>query len=150
MKINQFFRLIIIGDGPEKKSLEQMVKNMNLDRKVYLVGKKSQGDMADYLAASDMFVLNTGYEGFSHQILEVMAAGVPVITTSVGGNKEIMHQGENGFVIRYNDEFNLKEAIRTVWQIPEMRQKFIEGGEKTSKLFNVDSMYDQTIKFLTQ
>ena len=123
---------------------------MNLDRKVYLVGKKSQEEMAVYLAASDIFVLNTGYEGFSHQLLEVMAVGVPVITTSVGGNKEIMHQGENGFVVRYNDEFNLKEAIRTVWQIPEMRDRFIEGGERTAKLFNVDSMYDETIKFLTK
>ena len=150
LKINQFFRLVIVGDGPEKKNLESMVRNMGLERKVYLAGKKSQEDMAVYLAASDMFVLNTGYEGFSHQILEVMSAGLPVITTSVGGNTEIMHQGENGFMVKYNDEFNLFEAIKGLWASPELREKFIEGGKKTSALFNVDSMYDETIKFLTK
>ena len=126
-----------------------MVKNMNLDRKVYILGRKSQEEIAIYLAASEMFVLNTGYEGFSHQILEVMTVGVPVITTLVGGNKEIMHQGENGFMVRYNNEFNLIEAIKTVWQNLELRQRFVEGGEKTAKLFNVDLMYEETIKFLT-
>lgn len=149
LKINQFFRLVIIGDGPDKKLLEAMVKNMNLDRKVYILGRKSQEEIAVYLAASEMFVLNTGYEGFSHQILEVMTAGVPVITTLVGGNKEVVHQGENGFMIRYNDEFNLIEAIKTVWQNLELRQRFVEGGEKTAKLFNVDSMHDETLKFFT-
>ncbi len=149
LRINQFFRLVILGDGPEKQVLESIVKNLGLEKKVYLVGKKSQEELADYLAASDIFVLNTGYEGFSHQILEVMTAGVPVITTAVGGNKEIIHQGENGFMIKYNDEFNLIEAIKTVWQVPEMRQRFIDGGLKTASYFNVDKMYDETIKFLT-
>lgn len=150
LKVNQFFRLIIIGEGPEKKNLEAMVKNMGLDKKVYILGRKSQEEVALYLAASDMFVLNTGYEGFSHQILEVMSAGVPVITTSVGGNKEIMHQGENGFMIRYNDPFNLLEAIKGLWAEPELREKFIEGGKKTAALFNVGSMYDKTAEFLTK
>ncbi len=149
LKINQFFRLVIIGDGPEKQVLESMIKNLGLEKKAYLVGKKSQEDLADYLVASDIFVLNTGYEGFSHQILEVMMAGVPVITTSVGGNREIIHQGENGFMVKYNDEFNLIEAIKTVWQVPEMRQRFIDGGLKTAGYFNVDTMHEETIKFLT-
>ncbi|KKT81857.1 MAG: hypothetical protein A3B99_04395 [Candidatus Yanofskybacteria bacterium RIFCSPHIGHO2_02_FULL_44_12b] len=148
LKINQFFRLVIIGDGPEKSNLDSMVKNMRLEKKVYIVGRKSQSEVADYLAASDIFVLNTGYEGFSHLILEVMTAGVPVVTTTVGGNKEIIHQGENGFMVKYNDEFNLIEAIKTVWQVPEMRQRFIDGGLKASGLFSVDSMFQETVKVL--
>src|SRR3989344_3698989 len=148
LKINQFFRLVIIGDGPEKSNLDSMVKNMRLEKKVYIVGRKSQSEVADYLAASDIFVLNTGYEGFSHLILEVMTAGVPVVTTTVGGNKEIIHQGENGFMVKYNDEFNLIEAIKTVWQVPEIRQRFIDGGLKASGLFSVDSMFQETVKVL--
>ena len=148
-EVNQFLVLVIAGEGPEKKHLEIMIKNMNLEKKVFLVGKKTHQEIADYLAATDIFLLNTGYEGFSHQILEVMMAGVPVITTSVGGNKEIIHQGENGFMVPYNDEFNLSEAIKTVWKNPDLRQKFIEGGNKTAAHFNVQSMYDETIKLLT-
>ena len=85
-EINQAFRLVIVGDGPDKKTLESMVKNLGLERKVLLAGKKSQSELATYLAAADIFVLNTGYEGFSHQILEAMTAGIPIITTAVGGN----------------------------------------------------------------
>lgn len=146
--INQFFTLVIVGDGPEKKLLEMMVRNLGLSRKVYIVGKKSQEELAHYLAAADIFILNTGYEGFSHQVLEAMSAGVPVITTAVGGNKEIIHQGENGFMVKYNDEFNLVEAIKTVWQVPEVKERFIEEGRNTVQHFSLEKMIKETEEVL--
>lgn len=66
------------------------------------------------LRAADAFVLNTGYEGLSHQILEAMAVGVPVITTNVGGNPELIKDGQNGLLVEYNDKNELKEAIKKV------------------------------------
>ena len=149
-EINQAFRLIIVGDGPDKKMLESMIRNLGLGNKVYLVGKKTQEELATYMAAADMFVLNTGYEGFSHQILETMSAGVPVITTAVGGNKEVIEQGENGFLVKYNDEFNLVEAVRSLWQSPELREEFIEKGKKTAAKFSSEKMFSETIKFLNK
>ncbi len=148
LEINQFLRLIIIGDGPEKKILQAMIKNMNLDRKVYLVGKKTREEMAVYFAAADMFVLNSGYEGFSHQILEAMAAGVPVIASSVGGNKEVIKQGHNGFLVKYNDEFNLLEAIKGMHQSPEFREDFAVEGKKTIEKYSVKKMLDNTFELL--
>jgi len=147
-EINQFFRLVIIGDGPERKTLESIVKNMHLENKVYVVGKKSKEELALFSAAADIFVLNTAYEGFSHQILEAMAAGVPVVTTAVGGNREVVRQGENGFMVKYNDEFNLIEAIKTVWQTPELRERFVEEGKKTVEHFSSEKMIDETIALL--
>ena len=76
------------------------------------------------MAAADVFVLNSGYEGFSHQILEAMTAGVPVIATAVGGNKEVIKQGENGFMVKYQDEFNLIEAIKSLWQNQGLQEEF--------------------------
>lgn len=148
LEINQAFRLIIVGDGPDRKMLESMVRNLGLGNKVYLVGKKTQEELATYMAAADMFVLNTGYEGFSHQILETMVAGLPVITTAMGGNKEVIEQGENGFLVKYNDEFNLVEAIRSLWQSPELREEFAEKGKKTVEKFSSEKMFSETIKFL--
>jgi len=66
------------------------------------------------LRAADIFVLNTGYEGLSHQILEAMAVGVPVVTTNVGGNPELIKDGRNGLLVRYNDKEGLKNAIKKV------------------------------------
>jgi len=148
LEINQFFRLIIIGDGPEMNNLQAIVRNMGLDRKVYLVGKKSKEDMAVYFAASDMFVLNSGYEGFSHQILEAMAAGVPVIASAMGGNKEVINQGENGFLVRYNDEFNLVEAIKGMHQSPELKSEFMIEGEKTVEKYSLERMINETVELL--
>ncbi|MDP3953791.1 MAG: glycosyltransferase family 4 protein, partial [bacterium] len=131
LELSQFFRLVIVGSGPDIVHLERMVKNMNLSSKVILAGSKNKEELAVFMKAADLFVLNTGYEGFSHQLLEAMTAGVPIITTGVGGNREVIHQGENGFMVRYNDEFNLFEAIKTLWQSKEMQERFVEKGKET-------------------
>lgn len=149
LQINQFFRLVIVGKGPELTVLQTMIKNLGLERKVFLVGSKNHAELAVYLAAADIFILNTGYEGFSHQILEAMAAGVPIITTAVGGNKEVIEQSENGFMIKYNDEFNLVEAIKGLWEMEDLREKFIKEGLKTAKKYTMEKMYSETIKILT-
>jgi glycosyltransferase involved in cell wall biosynthesis len=106
-QVNQSFRLVIVGDGPDMANLKAVARTLGQERKVMFAGRVNSRTMAQYLAASDMFVLNTGYEGFSHQVLEAMQAGLPVVTTQAGGNKEIIVQGENGLMVRYNDEFNL-------------------------------------------
>lgn len=144
LNISQFFRLVIVGDGPDRKNLEIMVKNLGLDKKVYVIGRKNQEELKVYFAAADIFVLNSGYEGFSHQILEAMACGVPVITSAIMGNREIVHQGENGFMTKYNDEFNLIEAIKTLHQDDELKEKFIREGKKTVEFFSVEKMILET------
>lgn len=148
LKINQFFRLVIVGDGPDMPTLQAMVKNLSLQGKVYLVGRKSPEDANRYLCAADLFMLNTGYEGFSHQLLETMMQGVPIITTNIGGNRELLRQGEDAFMVKYNDEFNLVEAVRTLWQSPELREKFIENGKKTAARYTVEKMMTKTLDVL--
>ena len=148
LELKQFARLVIVGDGPDKKPLESMIKNMGLENKAFLVGQKTKEDLAVYLAASDIFVLNSGYEGFSHQILEAMTCGVPVIASAVGGNKEAITQGQNGFLVRYNDEFNLVEAIKTVWQDEKLKDELVENGKKTVQKFNSEKMITETAEIL--
>lgn len=150
LQVNQFFRLVIVGDGPDMTMLQSVVRNLGLERKVFLVGRKSAQELALYLAASDMFVLNTGYEGFSHQVLEAMKAGVPVITTTAGGNPEVVVQGSNGFLVRYNDEFNLVEAMKTVWKQADVREQMIANGRHTVAAFSIEKMYTQTFDLLSR
>jgi len=73
-----------------------------------------------------------------------------VITTAVGGNKEIICQGENGFMVKYNDEFNLTEAVKTLWKMPELREQFAEEGKKTARLFSADNMLKETANLLNE
>jgi glycosyltransferase involved in cell wall biosynthesis len=148
IEMNQFARLVIVGDGPDQDLLKSMIKNLKLEKKVYLVGAKSKEELAIYLAAADLFVLNTGYEGFSHQILEVMAAGIPIVTTNVGGNKEIMEHGENGLIVEYNDEFGLVAAVKTIWERPEVGRKITNRARRSVGLFNPDQMVEQIVTLL--
>ena len=150
LQTNQFFRLVIMGDGPDMKMLQTVVRNLGLERKVFLVGRKTASEAALYLAAADVFVLNTAYEGFSHQVVEAMAAGIPVVTTAVGGNREIVAQGENGLLVRYNDEFNLAEAIKTIQKQPELRERLIAEGRKTAQNFSAERMYRETVRLLNE
>lgn len=149
-QVNQFFRLVIVGDGPDLPMLKSVARTLGMERKVTFTGRVDALTMARYLASADIFVLNTGYEGFSHQVLEAMQAGVPVITTQVGGNREVIVQGENGLMVRYNDEFNLLEAIKTVWRQPELRERMVANGRHTAAAFSIEKMYERTDALLRE
>ncbi|MEK7616306.1 MAG: glycosyltransferase family 4 protein [Patescibacteria group bacterium] len=144
LEINPFFRLVIVGDGPDRTLLETMIHNLNLQKKVHLVGKKSHEELIRYLQASEIMILNSGYEGFSHQLLEAMMIGVPVIASNMGGNRELVRQGENGFMVKYNDEFNLVEAVKTLWASPELRTKFTVEGKKTAAQYTPERTVRET------
>lgn len=148
LQVDQFARLVIVGDGPLTDELKGMARTLGLERKVFIVGAKSRSELAVYLAAADMFVLNTGYEGFSHQLLEAMRAGVPVVTTTAGGNRELVEQGENGFMVKYNDEFNLVEAIKSIWRSDDIRKKFAANGRATAAKFSAERMLAETLEIL--
>lgn len=149
LKINPFFRLVIVGDGPEMKNLEKIKHNLGLEDKVFLVGKKSKEELKIYLKAADMFILNSGYEGFSHQILEAMSMEIPVLASVIGGNKEVIQSGENGLLFPYNDEFYIKQFIKVVHKDNDVRERLIEGGLKTAKLFTPEKMIKETANILS-
>jgi glycosyltransferase involved in cell wall biosynthesis len=144
LELNPFFRLVIVGDGPDRGRIAAMIKNMGLSQRVFVVGKQDPAGVLLYLAAAEFFILNSGYEGFSHQILEAMAAGVPVITTFAGGNREVIRQGENGFMVKYNDEFNLLEALKTLSEDEELRGHFIEQGRATAREYTPERTIRET------
>ncbi|HVU06279.1 MAG TPA: glycosyltransferase family 4 protein [Candidatus Paceibacterota bacterium] len=104
-------KLLVIGDGPDGESLKKRATELAVADRVAFTGRLDQRTMFEYVKASDLFVLNTAYEGFSHQILETMALGTPVITTAVGGNVEIIRNAENGILIAPGALQSLKEAI---------------------------------------
>lgn len=141
--------LIIVGDGLERKKLESKITLLKLGGKVRMPGVMSRGEFSRYLAAADVFALNTGYEGFSHQIIEAMAAGLPVITTDVGGNPEIITDKENGILVEYNDKEMLASAMRFLLQNDAARQKLGAAARETAKQFTKEKMIEQLAQLLT-
>ncbi len=106
--------LVLAGDGPDQPALEALVRERGLTERVRFMGRLAQSELHAHIAASDVFVLNTAYEGLSHLLLEVMALGVPIITTRVGGNSELITHHENGVLIAFDDRAALAHEIRTL------------------------------------
>jgi len=115
---------------------------------VRLDGRIDRNRIKKYLDKTRVFILNTGYEGLSHVILEAMACGVPVITTSVGGNPELIENGYNGILVEYNNKEQLKEAILELWNDAELREKFVANSYKVLEKFSLANMIERTIEVL--
>ena len=139
-------RLIIIGDGPEFYNLRGLIDTQKLNDRVFLLGKLPHDMVLKYLKAADLFVLNTGYEGFSHQLLEVMASGTPLITTAVGGNTELIAADENGVLVGYNDKIGIKEGIEKILSDKIFADKISANAQKKVKEFNEARMLQETVK----
>lgn len=141
-------RLYIIGDGPERDTIERRIKHLELERNVYLVGQTPQKILFEYIREASVFALNTGYEGFSHQLLEVMALGVPLVTTNVGGNPEIVKDGENGLLVTYNDKRALAQAIERMLRDEDFSAQCVAFGKNTASQFTKDRMIGDLVKIL--
>jgi glycosyltransferase involved in cell wall biosynthesis len=114
--------LNIIGDGVCRADLEAHVKTSDATEYIRFHGALSREVLGEKIRASHAFVLNTSYEGFSHQLLEVMSLGVPVITTPVGGNTELITDGETGLFVPYNDANALRDALRKLFIDSTLRE----------------------------
>jgi glycosyltransferase involved in cell wall biosynthesis len=137
--------LNIIGDGPERETLKKEAKTLGIERQVRFVGYSS--DVRRWLSLSDVFVLPSHYEGFSVALLEAMAAGLPVIATSVGGNPEIVIPGETGVLVPPGDSKALAEAIFDLHRRDDLRTDMGKrGAERVRQEFNLKKMMSEYIK----
>lgn len=103
------FRLMIIGNGAERAVLEQLVHSLGLTTHVEFLGERS--DVPELLAQAGFFVSSSTSEGISLTILEAMAVGLPIVTTRVGGNPEIVVEGETGLLVPAQNPESLAAAM---------------------------------------
>ncbi len=115
---NQIIRYKIIGDGPDRQRLQDLVEKNNLQGTVELLGELSNTEVMAYTSSADIFVLNSGYEGFSHVLVQALACNKPVAASNVGGNPEIIIPGETGELFPYNDT---KEILKTLVTLIRIR-----------------------------
>ena len=128
-------RLVLVGDGPLYSSLKDYVTEIGLSDLVWMAGDRD--DVAELMQLMDVFVLPSLAEGISNTVLEAMATGLPVIATNVGGNPELISEGENGRLVKVGDEEGLAEAIGELVDNPELRAKMGKKGiDQVKSTFN--------------
>lgn len=145
---NNFPNIIfeILGDGPEFSHLKEVAQQLNIEQNVKFRGRVSELDSHKIFARSTIFVLNTNYEGLPHSVLNAMRAGLPVITTPVGGNPEVVQDGVNGLLVAYNNELAWQEAISRLLGNESLREKFSQNAKKTLEKFKFEEMVNKTIE----
>jgi len=116
--------LLIIGEGPERSSLQHLVKTLNLQSTVLFLGHIYPKKLALYYNAADTFVLPSLIEGHPVVLLEAMASGLPIVATDVGGNNESVIDGVNGLLVCSRNQHALARALNLVLNDKDLRQQF--------------------------
>lgn len=135
----------IAGDGPLRKDLEAQIKGKDLVGKVILLGNLSHDVLMTHISAADVFVLNTGYEGLSHQLVEVMQIGTPIVTTNVPGNLELVEQKVTGLIVPYNDRTAIEEVLEHFFADPSEVDGLVERAHARATSFTDERMIDALI-----
>ncbi len=134
------YELTIAGDSPLRNDLENLTLKLGIIHRVKFLGRVPSDLVPSLLAASHLFVRPSRFEGFGNSFIEAMAAGIPVIGTSVGGIIDFLFDNQTGFVVPVDDPKALAEKIIYVVNNPKEVKKITQAAKKL-----VEENYDWDI-----
>lgn len=136
-KVNQQVpgKLLFVGDGPERPAAESLCRELNLCDEIRFVGRQEQ--MEDILAVADLFLLTSEYESFGLAALEAMAAGMPVVSTNVGGLPEINVDGVTGYLSNVGDIDMMAEQALCILKDDTKLQQFKKQAREHAAIFDI-------------
>ncbi|MCB1929247.1 MAG: TIGR03088 family PEP-CTERM/XrtA system glycosyltransferase [Rhodocyclaceae bacterium] len=131
------WRLVIVGDGPLRESLECRARALGVDDLLWMAGQRD--DVAELMRRFDLFVLPSIAEGISNTVLEAMASGVAVIATDVGGNRELVDDGVCGTLVAPSDVAGLADAIEAYMKDSRAREAAgIAARNRVEQRFSIE------------
>ena len=144
-------RFVLAGDGARRAEFELMAAELGLKQNCLFLGQSQ--DVPELLACCDIAVLPSKAEGFPNALLEYMAAGLPIVATDVGGNREIVQHGVNGLLASAENPDTLAKSILYLLENPAVASELAYAGrERVRKDFsferliaNVDAMYTELL-----
>jgi glycosyltransferase involved in cell wall biosynthesis len=133
---------VIAGEGPERAALEALCTELDLKKRVRLLGQRT--DVSALLASCDLFVLPSLFEGLPLSILEAMAAGKPVIATAIPGTFEAVADGETALLAPPGDPVALACCIRRLLADPALATRLGQAGQvHVQEHFSAEGMTHQ-------
>ncbi|MEU7856530.1 glycosyltransferase [Nonomuraea sp. NPDC049141] len=140
---------LLVGSGPLEKEVARRAGELRSDA-VRFVGRVSEASRL--IAAADLLVLSSDHEGLPVVVMEALAAGVPVVSTAVGGIPELIQHGDNGYLTKPGDPADLAEAILEAMR-PENHARLRKGAQESGDLVDInrtaewfDHLYDEVCK----
>lgn len=145
---NQNVIFAVIGDGEQRELLESEIKELNLQNNFILLGQKEKA--WQYLPAFDVYVCSSVKEGFPFAILEAMKAGLPVVTTDVGGIPEIINN-QNGLLVKPADPKALAESLNSLLKNKNLAERLANQAKiEVEQKFSLKKMIEETKKVYQQ
>jgi glycosyltransferase involved in cell wall biosynthesis len=133
------FRAVLVGDGPERRALEDRAGTLGLAPYVEFLGERA--DVERLLPAMDVFVLSSREEGIPNALLEAMAAGRASVATAVGGTAEVLTDGETGWLVPPGSPPALAEALEDALTHPDEARRRGEAARlATEERMDLDTM----------
>jgi glycosyltransferase involved in cell wall biosynthesis len=129
--------VMMIGDGSKRAILEASLEQADLSHRVMWLGAV---DARQYMPAMDIFVVPSLYEGFAYVLLEALYAGLPIVSTPVGGAHESVKPGVNGFIVPHGSIDAMIAAIRTLVRDGPLRQRMAESSLVRATQFSIPRM----------
>lgn len=126
-------RFVCAGEGPEMENLKNLVKDLNLEKEVTLLGKISRAETWQLRKNSEVYVLNSTYEGLPHTVLTSFAAEIPTVATNIPGTNEAVYDKETGLLVEPGDDKALAKAIENYFEDPSLQKEMVENGSKLLK-----------------
>ena len=139
-------RFNIFGTGPDFDALKKMAAD---NPNVLFHGQVTGQKLRDTLHTMQALILTSSYEGLSHTLIEACALGLPSITSNCGGNPEVIKDGYNGFVVPYDDDKAIHDAIVKLCN-EDMRFKLATNAKQSANDFDFNTTVQKTIDTLTQ
>jgi len=141
---NPLIRLNIIGEGPELNQLKSISQNFNIKDNVIFHGKQNRDEINHFFMNSDLFIQASNYEGLPHSLLEAMSFGIPVLCTPVGECKEILANGDRGYMLDLPvSKDDIKSKINKIISEKNIANiKGQKGKDFVSKGYNLSNTFN--------
>jgi len=137
--------LELVGDGPLRREIEQLTAQLGLLDRVQFTGTRR--DVPERLAKAQILALISRWEGFPLTVIEGMRAGLPTIGSDVGGVREAVEDGQNGFLVPREDPEELSRKVRILLTDAQLRRRMgQEGRRRYESMFTFEKMYERTLE----
>ncbi|MGC8879164.1 MAG: glycosyltransferase family 4 protein [Anaerolineae bacterium] len=141
--------LLVVGDGPQRATLEQLACRLRLEQRVKFVGWPERDVLLGLMHAADLCVFNACHPGSPPALLDAWAVGVPVLAAASGGVVEWISDGVNGRLVPLGDRAALRDAIRALLDDPLARASLRAGGLlSVQQQAAFDAMMDRMIRLV--
>jgi 1,2-diacylglycerol 3-alpha-glucosyltransferase len=142
-------RLVLIGDGPDRQTLESLAMELGIAERVTFTGQLAFDEIAAYLKAADLFSFASVTETQGLVTIEAMAAGLPVVAVDGSGTHDIVEHGKQGCLAE-NDPSALASAINELLSDPQQMKKFSVAALKKARTFDINRLGRQMVKVYEQ